>query len=780
VDNVQSNLTRLVDIDFEANRRAQLALIQQRWPGNWNDFLASNFGMLLVDLMAWNVTTMAYLINRQASELFKDTMTLRESAIRLGALGGYRLRGPSPATVACNVLLANTSSSNITIAKGTPVQASTGQVFEVSQDYVILAGATTPVTQIAVFSPEAVGTNVLATLVKVTPNSRAVDLVDSSIDLTQYVSPGQEFRLAAGSAIYTIASLSKSDGAISNNRLILTSPFVGTAVQYTTAEVIDRRVTLTQGQTLTEQISAPGQETENFSITLGRTPVIDNSISVLVNNEPRSEVASPIDLTPTSKSFLVKTTTKGSTVVQFGDNQLGLAVPINSLISLTYRVGGGSDGNIAAGTITSTLIGLVSSTQNPVTITLSNANSAGQGGTDEETLEEARIHIPLAIKANDRIVTLSDCQEVARAFSNPQFGRVAFARAFARASNSVLESNIINLYAWMAGTDGSLTTLPSAMKLALRDWLTSRSLGTDYIIVMDGTSRPAPISIRFKGVEGIALSDTIQLVHDTLKTAMVALRPGDPIILSTLINTLSNVHGVSSLILATPNDDLVTANPTELFTTPNDSYSYTVTMDYTGDVETATDGVRLTLYSVQLPVSPLTPWSFQLWLGNEALTIMPGIQPGTARLYNPRVLGTDDNYPSIVNLLTGQVSIYTKGIIGDLTMQLKTVQGYTTERTVNIYASYIGLNSAEKRQEIRTRLKSWGAGLTIGGTLFSREVTGVAASKSNATSVIEATSDVDQVTNLTLGTTISTDTSVTAGEAELLKLGHIILNGSPS
>lgn len=770
-----TNLTRYVDIDFSSNQQALLARIQERWPTNWNDFLPSDFGVILVDLMSWNMATMAFLINRQAGEVFVPTFTLRESAVRIGALGGYRLHGPTPASVLCEVSIQSVLDSSVTIQKGTVVKASDDTPFEVSQDYTILPGDTTPVTPVVTFSPSEVGSNVLATLVLVTPGSENVDTVDSSIDLTQYVTVGQTFRLSAGSTPYTITSISAAPGAISNNRLVLDSAYQGSAALTTAAEVVDERVLILQGQTVTDQTTAPAQDTSNFFLTLSRTPVIDGSVVVTVNGVTWTEVQSAIDLGPSSTSFITKETTLGVTVIQFGDGQLGQAVPANSVIVATYRVGGGPAGNVPTGSINTSVIGFVSNTQNPVTVSITNQTSSGQGGQSEETLEEARTHIPLAFKANDRAVTLDDCQEVARAFPD---GSVAFARAFANATNSILESNVITLYAWTTGPSGSLVPLSSGLKLLLKDWMTSRAMGTDYIVIADGTSRAAPIAFRFKVASGASLTDTIQRLNLLLQGLINALRPGDSIVYSDLVSQISSTSGVASVILATPNNDLTTNSSTELFTIPSDNFSYTVTKNYQSDALSTVDLQTVTVYTAQLPVAPLAPWAFNLALVGQNIAVVPGITPGTAQLYNTQLLSSDPAFPSYVNLLTGQAVLSTIGVVGDLTLSLITIQGYTTERTINVYANYTGLSTPEKRQEIRTRIRTWAEGLGIGSTLYGDTAQGVTISQSNLTAVIEATPDVDSVTKLSLGTPLNSSSSVVAGETELLKVGNIILNGN--
>lgn len=777
-----TNLTQFVDLDFLSNQQDQLALIQARWPGNWNDFLSSNFGMFLVDLMAWNVSTMAFLVNRQAGELFVGTMSLRESAIRLGALGNYSLRGPTPATVMCEASISSALDNDVTIAKGTLVQTTDSIPFEANADYVISAGSTTPSSTVIIFSTTQVGQNVLATLVKFTPGSIYADVVNSSLDMAQYVSVGQVVVPAnpsgTGEMSYTIVAISASEGAVSNNRLVLNTAYTGTSVDYLSATVVERRITLVQGQTITDSFTTPASNTANFYATLSRIPVIDNSVSVQVNNVTWTQATSPLDLTPTSMSYRVKTTPTGVTVVTFGDDQLGQSVPANSTISITYRVGGGSLGNIAAGDISTSIVGFLAGSQNPITITIANTTNSGQGGQDEETLEEARTHIPLAFKANDRAVTIDDCQEVALSFANPLFGSVAFARAFPRATNSLLEGNIIDLYAWTTGPGGSLVSLSPAIKLGLQGWMASRSVGTDYIVINDGTSTPAPIAFMFNVASGFDIASTTQLLWDLLTSTINALRPGDPITYSSLVTKLNTTMGVASVIMATPINDLTTTSTTELFTVPQDSHVYDVVMTYQADVDNSTDGVKVTNYTAQLPVAPVAPWALTMALGSEILAIVPGISPGKAWVINTNVLSADPNYVSTIDLLTGAVSLWTKGVVSNLTMQLITMQGYNSDRAVNIYVSYVGLDTAEKRQEIRTRVKTWGGGLGIGATLYGQEVQGIVISKSNVQAVIEATPDVDQVTKITVGTPINTGPTMTAGATELLKIGQVILNGN--
>ncbi|MBK7536070.1 MAG: putative baseplate assembly protein [Myxococcales bacterium] len=101
-------------------------------------------------------------------------------------------------------------------------------------------------------------------------------------------------------------------------------------------------------------------------------------------------------------------------VVQFGDGRRGMVPPENrdSIVAVSYRVGGGAIGNVNPGTLTSLgrSLAYVDSVVNPV---------AGMGGTDRETVDEAKARAPFTIKSRDRAVTSEDYEMLAlRASTN--------------------------------------------------------------------------------------------------------------------------------------------------------------------------------------------------------------------------------------------------------------------------------------------------------------------------------------------------------------------------
>src|SRR5580698_6724823 len=100
-----NNQPQFIAFDYTSNKQTLLQRVRSRWSSSWNDFLASSFGIVIVDLVSWAHANTAYYLNRLAAENFIGTMTLRESAVRIGNLFNYQLANPAPASVLCEAQL---------------------------------------------------------------------------------------------------------------------------------------------------------------------------------------------------------------------------------------------------------------------------------------------------------------------------------------------------------------------------------------------------------------------------------------------------------------------------------------------------------------------------------------------------------------------------------------------------------------------------------------------------------------------------------------------------
>jgi len=255
------------------------------------------------------------------------------------------------------------------------------------------------------------------------------------------------------------------------------------------------------------------------------------------------------------------------------------------------------------------------------------------------------------------------------------------------------------------------------------------------------------------------------------------LRPGQPVLFSNLLRSMDEVLGVDTINMATPIRDLIASSSTELFTAPNDDFVYPIQRIGQGSPVTDNTGATASAYQANLPIFPLAAWSIELFLGTSQLTLVPYVQAGFARLFGEN-LSTDDDLPSVVNLLTGQATLWLRGAPGDLSMQLITVQGYSAERVVNLFIGYSGENTMTKRQEIRATLRAWSDGLAIGGSIYGSRVAGIAASNVSITDVVASIAGVDSVSRVALDTPGNTAVRITASDNELIRVGTVSLNNT--
>ena len=126
------------------------------------------------------------------------------------------------------------------------------------------------------------------------------------------------------------------------------------------------------------------------------------------NFQPWQEVTDFYASKPDDPHYTVDRTTG---VVSFGDGQHGRIPPAttstSSIVAREYKYGGGKQGNAGANTVTQlqTSVSGVDSVTN---------QRPASGGSDEETLDDAKARASHALKSNDRAVTAEDFEYIAK------------------------------------------------------------------------------------------------------------------------------------------------------------------------------------------------------------------------------------------------------------------------------------------------------------------------------------------------------------------------------
>jgi hypothetical protein len=143
-----------------------------------------------------------------------------------------------------------------------------------------------------------------------------------------------------------------------------------------------------------------------------------STLKVRVNDILWDEVPTLNGLTPRDRVFTAHEGPDGKMIVQFGDGQSGARPPSgDENISATYRVGLGTAGNVKTDQLRVLLT-------RPLGVRGVSNPQPSAGGADREDVADARQNAPRTVLTLDRIVSLRDYEDFARAF-----GSVAKARA---------------------------------------------------------------------------------------------------------------------------------------------------------------------------------------------------------------------------------------------------------------------------------------------------------------------------------------------------------------
>jgi predicted phage baseplate assembly protein len=222
------------------------------------------------------------------------------------------------------------------------------------------------------------------------------------------------------------------------------------------------------------------------SIKLSQSPVIDGSVEVFVTaptpaaNGAYREVPNVFYASGTSDKIfeVVYDESFGASIV-FGDGDAGISPDDTASYFITYRVGGGTRGNIVKNALNLTV------TSDKGTGTLTNT-SVGTGGSNAETIDHAKRYAPLTFRRQDRLVTLEDYSTFANTFIS-DFGTIGKATAATR--KAYASANIIDIYVLENASDFQLQRATTNFKTQLLTNINKKKMATDDVVIVDGLIR---------------------------------------------------------------------------------------------------------------------------------------------------------------------------------------------------------------------------------------------------------------------------------------------------
>jgi hypothetical protein len=260
-----------------------------------------------------------------------------------------------------------------------------------------------------------------------------------------------------------------------------------------------------------------------------------STLTVRVNGVRWQEVASLYPLDGTARAYTVRIDDEGNANVIFGNGKRGARLPTDQEnVTASYRSGIGSAGEVVAESLSllkKRPFG-VRSVTNPL---------PASGAGDPETLDDARQNAPLTILALERIVSLQDFEDFARAFAG-----IGKAQAVALWHG---ESELVHIT--VAGADGGEIDETSDLFVNLRDAIHGARDPLRPVMLSSYQPRIFDVKARLLVDEDYAWEAVKSQARDALVSAFSfqARAFGQFVTAAEIVNILHGVKGVEAVDL---------------------------------------------------------------------------------------------------------------------------------------------------------------------------------------------------------------------------------------
>ncbi len=363
-----------------------------------------------------------------------------------------------------------------------------------------------------------------------------LELEDAAHGLT----PGRRLAVsgkdsASGEAIHELVAVNTVSGAF-----ITVSPPLGKSYERASCAINANVAAATHGETVQELLGGgdAGAKFQTFKLrqpplTYGSAANAEGAASTLevrVNDLLWHEAPTLYGKESKDRVYIARRGGDGATAIQFGDGVTGARPPSGqSNIRARYRKGIGIDGLVKAGQLSMLL-------SRPLGVKGVTNPEASTGAQDPEQLDDARANAPLKVLTLERVVSLSDYENFARAFG-------AIAKALA---SWTWDGRNRGVLVTVAGPGGAAVPPGSATYDNLLAAL--RAAGDPFVELRVKTFRPA--YFRFAGnvkVDGdFASEQVLAAVEQALRDefSFAARSFGQPVRLSEVIAAIQAVPGV--------------------------------------------------------------------------------------------------------------------------------------------------------------------------------------------------------------------------------------------
>lgn len=485
---------KYVNKDFDAFRADLEEYARTFFPNKLQDFSANGFGGLLIELASYIGDVQSFYLDHQFGELNAETAVESKNLEKLLREAGVDIVGAAPAVLPVTFYLripvgvdGKYDKTALPIIKaGTLVNSNRGIQFQLIEDLdlTLTKSDGTPAIGISYVNGDIDNNNNPINFIF----SATADCL-SNVTLTESFTvngfePFKTYTLRSRD-VTDIISVTDSDG---NNYY---------EVDFLTQDTVFRAVknNISESDTPSDQIYVDSNlEIIPAPYRFYKTTALDSRLTTLtfgggsgqtMNDDlvpDPSEAALPLYGKKTFSRFTIDPNNLLRTAT------LGAIAP-NVTITVIYRAGGGLNHNVPPQSITDIGTLILEFPGNPPASVAANVRSSAdannnisaRGGANAPTLDELRLQIPSARKAQSRIVSKEDV--IARIYSLPaNFGRVYRCSIHTNPNNS----NAAMLFVLCQNDQNQLTLAPDLLKKNLALYLNEYRMISDAIDILDG------------------------------------------------------------------------------------------------------------------------------------------------------------------------------------------------------------------------------------------------------------------------------------------------------
>jgi len=544
--------------DFDGFRTVLLDYARQYYPDRIQDFSESSMGGLFLDMAAYIGDNMSFYLDHLYGELNNDTVVETVNIERALRNAGVPISGAAAAVAQVDfymevpVLNDGTLLPDPdllpTINEGITIIADNGTEFTLLEDVTFWKadekiGSITVDPLVEVVNGRRLNGKVVTKILKKSGACGSGNQISETFSIGDFV----QFRrlTLARPNVTQIISVTDSQGNVYYEVGSLTHDVIYKNVLNT----VENTNSLSTVKDDLKVIPAPYRFVKEVSLSDRRSTLMfgggtaDNLEDDIIPDP--SEFSIPL---PYSQTFS-KVAVNPQKMLQ--TSTLGVAA-VNTMLTVTYRYGGGLSHNVPANTIKSISNLSVTFPRNPSpgqqnqirnTIEASNPLPA-TGGEDALTPDELLALIPTVKNSQERIVTKEDL--LSRVYTMPSnFGRV-FRASITKNTNNPLSAR---LYIISRDNNNQLTTSHDKLKINLRRYLSAYRMISDAIDIMD--AQVINLELYFQAVVDPSLNKQIilqEIIGDLKKQfAITNFHIGQPIVVSDIVSTIFSKPGVISV-----------------------------------------------------------------------------------------------------------------------------------------------------------------------------------------------------------------------------------------